>query len=139
MGGGIFAALSIIVAALGVSQGGNSVLLALLVLIAGIGAIASAYGIAHWVRRRRRTRFWVSGALSIGVLALIVGGLTFVDPTPIHLQKAAAHLGKGVGSYPVTEKQANHILNLPVYGELEEYQLLYVAKSVRSFYGANNS
>jgi CSLREA domain-containing protein len=80
IGGGIFAALSIIVAALGVSQGGNSVLLAFLVLIAGIGAIGSAYGIAQWVRRRRRTRFWVSGALSIGVLALIVGGLTFVDP-----------------------------------------------------------
>ena len=80
VGGGIFAALSIIVAALGSTQGGTSVLLALLVLIAGIGALASAYGIAQWVRRRRRTRFWVSGALSIGVLALIVGGLTFVDP-----------------------------------------------------------
>ena len=80
VGGGIFAALSIIVAALGATQGGTSVLLALLVLIAGIGALASAYGIAQWVRRRRRTRFWVSGALSIGVLALIVGGLTFVDP-----------------------------------------------------------
>ena len=80
VGGGIFAALSIIVAALGATQGGTSVLLALLVLIAGIGALASAYGIAQWVRRRRRTRFWVSGALSIGVLALIVGGLTLVDP-----------------------------------------------------------
>ena len=79
-GGGIFAALSIIVAALGATQGGSSVLLALLVLIAGIGAIASTYGIATWVRRRRRTHFWVSGVLSVGVLALIVGGLTFVDP-----------------------------------------------------------
>jgi len=79
-GGGIFAALSIIVAALGASGGGTSVLLALLVLMAGIGALASAYGMATWVRRRKRTRFWVSGVLSIGVLALLVGGLTFIDP-----------------------------------------------------------
>lgn len=66
-------------------------------------------------------------------------GSAIAYPTPIHLQEAAAHLGKGVGSYPVTEKQANHILNLPVYGELEEDQLLYVAESVRSFYGTDNS
>jgi len=65
-------------------------------------------------------------------------GSAIAYPTPIHLQEAAAHLGKSVGSYPVTEKQANHILNLPVYGELKEDQLMYVSESVRSFYGANN-
>ena len=56
---------------------------------------------------------------------------------PIHLQKAAAHLNMGEGSYPVTERQAKRIINLPVYSELEEHQLMYVAESVRNFYGAS--
>ena len=55
-------------------------------------------------------------------------------PTPIHLQKAAAGLGLGEGSYPVTERQAKRILSLPVYPELDPSELEHVAASVRSFY-----
>jgi dTDP-4-amino-4,6-dideoxygalactose transaminase len=55
-------------------------------------------------------------------------------PTPIHLQAAAAELGHNVGSFPVTERQANKIVSLPVYPELGHDQLEYVADLVRSFY-----
>ncbi len=57
-------------------------------------------------------------------------------PIPIHLQKAAAGLGYGPGSFPVTEEQAKRILSLPVYPELGEAELHYVARSVREFYAA---
>ena len=55
-------------------------------------------------------------------------------PTPIHLKQAAGELCYGVGSFPVTERQAKQMLNLPVYGELEEDQLEYVVDCVRKFY-----
>lgn len=55
-------------------------------------------------------------------------------PTPIHLQKAAAGLGHSAGSFPVTERQAGRVLSLPVYPELKDRQLEYVADCVRSFY-----
>lgn len=35
-------------------------------------------------------------------------------PVPIHLQEAAAHLGHGRGAFPVTERQADQILTLPI-------------------------
>jgi len=57
-------------------------------------------------------------------------------PTPIHLHKAAADMGLGEGSFPVTERQAKRILSLPVYPELEQSELEHVANSVRSFYDA---
>jgi dTDP-4-amino-4,6-dideoxygalactose transaminase len=50
------------------------------------------------------------------------------------MQKAAASLGYGAGSFPVTERQAGRILSLPVYPELDDQQVEYVAECVRSFY-----
>lgn len=64
-------------------------------------------------------------------------GSAIAYPTPIHLQEAAAHLNYPAGSFPVTELQASQILNLPVYGELQDDQLMYVANTVRMFYGAD--
>lgn len=55
-------------------------------------------------------------------------------PIPIHMQKAAASLGYGRGSFPEAERQAGRILSLPVYPELEDCQVQYVAAHVRSFY-----
>ncbi len=55
-------------------------------------------------------------------------------PRPIHLQGAAAPLGKLPGSFPVAEKQAKRILSLPVYPELTREQLDWVAASIRDFY-----
>jgi dTDP-4-amino-4,6-dideoxygalactose transaminase len=55
-------------------------------------------------------------------------------PIPIHLHKAAATLGYGVGSFPVTERQAGKILSLPVYPELQADQLEYVVSNLQNFY-----
>lgn len=54
-------------------------------------------------------------------------------PIPIHLQEAASNLGYRVGSFPVAETQAKRILSLPVYSELEQWQLEHVAEAVQRF------
>ena len=55
-------------------------------------------------------------------------------PIPIHLHKAAENLGYGVGSFPVTERQAGKILSLPVYPELLADQMEYVVTTLHNFY-----
>lgn len=55
-------------------------------------------------------------------------------PIPIHLHKAAAELGYSVGSFPVAERQAKHILSLPVYPELTADDLEYIADCIKRFY-----
>jgi len=55
-------------------------------------------------------------------------------PKPIHLQEAYKELGYGEGSYPVAEKFAKEILSLPIYPELTEKQICYVANTVKKFY-----
>ncbi|MQF95136.1 MAG: DegT/DnrJ/EryC1/StrS family aminotransferase [SAR202 cluster bacterium] len=62
-------------------------------------------------------------------------GTVISYPTPIHLQEAAAGLSYPVGSFPVTERQADRMLNLPVYSELEEQQLAHVVDSIKQFFG----
>ncbi|MFI2753375.1 DegT/DnrJ/EryC1/StrS family aminotransferase [Cellulomonas sp. P22] len=43
-------------------------------------------------------------------------------PTPVHLTGAYAHLGHGVGAFPVTEAAAGRILSLPMYPHLSAEQ-----------------
>jgi dTDP-4-amino-4,6-dideoxygalactose transaminase len=50
------------------------------------------------------------------------------------LQRAAKHLGYEPGSFPVAERQAQRILSLPVYPELEESHLRYIVKAIRDFF-----
>jgi dTDP-4-amino-4,6-dideoxygalactose transaminase len=59
-------------------------------------------------------------------------------PIPIHLQPAAATLGHGPGSFPVTEEQARRILTLPIHQGLDEAQIKRVASTVNNFLGARN-
>jgi dTDP-4-amino-4,6-dideoxygalactose transaminase len=54
-------------------------------------------------------------------------------PTPIHLQPAYAELGYRKGDFPVTEQAADQVLSLPMYAELTDAQVEYVASSVASF------
>ena len=56
-------------------------------------------------------------------------------PIPIHLQDAAKDFGYSPGSFPVTERQVEHILSLPVYPELTEQQRQGVVSAIRAFYG----
>ena len=51
-------------------------------------------------------------------------------PIPIHLQQAYVSLGKGRGSFPVTERVADEILSLPMFAEMTEAQIDYVCHEV---------
>jgi dTDP-4-amino-4,6-dideoxygalactose transaminase len=51
-------------------------------------------------------------------------------PIPIHMQEACKDLGYSRGDFPATEAAANRILSLPMYPELTEEQLEYVASSL---------
>ncbi len=55
-------------------------------------------------------------------------------PVPVHLQKPYEQLGYGEGAYPITEKLARRILSLPMYAELKDEQVAYVADSVKAFF-----
>ena len=52
-------------------------------------------------------------------------------PIPVHLQKAYADFGYGVGDLPVTEQASNELLSLPMFAELQEPQIEAVCAAVR--------
>ena len=54
-------------------------------------------------------------------------------PTPIHFHPAYKDLGYRRGDLPVSEKYATEILSLPMYPELEEDQIQYICRTIRSF------
>jgi dTDP-4-amino-4,6-dideoxygalactose transaminase len=51
-------------------------------------------------------------------------------PVPVHLQEACADLGYRAGDFPATETAAARILSLPMYPELTDAQIEYVARAV---------
>lgn len=52
-------------------------------------------------------------------------------PIPVHLQKAYAGLGNGIGNLPVTERLANEFLSLPIYPELLPEQVAEVVHTLK--------
>jgi dTDP-4-amino-4,6-dideoxygalactose transaminase len=54
-------------------------------------------------------------------------------PIPIHLQPAYAELGYERGDFPVTEAYAEKIVSLPIFPELDDDKVAYVAGAVREF------
>ena len=54
-------------------------------------------------------------------------------PVPLHVQKCFAHLGYKAGDMPVSEQAAAETLALPIYPELLDEQIRYVAQTVRDF------
>lgn len=54
-------------------------------------------------------------------------------PTPIHLQEAYRGLGFERGSFPVSEKIQDEIISLPMYPELGEDEIDFVAKAIKEF------
>jgi dTDP-4-amino-4,6-dideoxygalactose transaminase len=58
-------------------------------------------------------------------------------PKPLHLQDCFKGLGYKEGGLPVAERLCSEVLSLPVYPELKQEQIEYVAKKVLKFYGAD--
>jgi dTDP-4-amino-4,6-dideoxygalactose transaminase len=56
-------------------------------------------------------------------------------PVPVHLQNAYASLGLKAGSFPVAEKCASEFVSLPMFAELTEEQIRYVAGEVKECLG----
>jgi dTDP-4-amino-4,6-dideoxygalactose transaminase len=56
-------------------------------------------------------------------------------PVPIHLQKACRNLGYKKDSFPIAENLADEFLSLPMFPELTEEQIEYVARSVTEVVG----
>lgn len=54
-------------------------------------------------------------------------------PVPIHLQPAAESLGCTRGDFPVTERQADRILSLPIHQFLSLEDQEYVAEEIKRF------
>ncbi|MCL4465140.1 MAG: DegT/DnrJ/EryC1/StrS family aminotransferase [Chloroflexi bacterium] len=54
-------------------------------------------------------------------------------PVPVHLQEAYADLGLQRGALPTTEDCVAQILSLPMYPELTQEQVAFVADQVREF------
>ena len=55
-------------------------------------------------------------------------------PIPVHLQKMYKNLNYDKLNLPVAEKICKQVLSLPVYPELEEEKILYVARKIVSFF-----
>lgn len=55
-------------------------------------------------------------------------------PVPIHLQKCYSNLGYKKGDFTCAEKNAERLLSLPIYPELTEKEVRFVANSVNQFY-----
>jgi UDP-2-acetamido-2-deoxy-ribo-hexuluronate aminotransferase len=55
-------------------------------------------------------------------------------PVPLHLQNAYKYLGYKEGQFPVTEKLCKEVISLPMYPELDQEQLDYIAGGVLKFF-----
>jgi dTDP-4-amino-4,6-dideoxygalactose transaminase len=65
-------------------------------------------------------------------------GVALHYPLPLHLQPFYADLGYKRGDFPVTEAYADTILSLPMFPELSEQEIAYVADAVKAFVGAES-
>lgn len=53
---------------------------------------------------------------------------------PVHLQGSYKELGYKKGSLPVTESYASQVLSLPMFPELQDWEVEYVARAITSFF-----
>lgn len=55
-------------------------------------------------------------------------------PIPLHLQEAYRPLGLRQGQFPTTERYAGEILSLPMYPQLEDRAVDYVAEAISQYF-----
>lgn len=55
-------------------------------------------------------------------------------PIPLHLQECFKDLGYSHGQFPVAEDLSSRLLSLPMFSELREDQIEYIAQHIRQFY-----
>ncbi|MDA0231695.1 MAG: DegT/DnrJ/EryC1/StrS aminotransferase family protein [Proteobacteria bacterium] len=59
-------------------------------------------------------------------------------PLPMHLQTAYQRYGDGVGSLPVSENLAKHVLSLPVHPDMEEATCGRICQAIQSHFKSND-
>jgi dTDP-4-amino-4,6-dideoxygalactose transaminase len=57
-------------------------------------------------------------------------------PIPMHLQEASRDLGYKRGDFPISERDADQVVTLPVHQHLTDEEVAYTIATVRAFYGA---
>jgi len=60
-------------------------------------------------------------------------GCSVYYPLSLHQQKCFAHLGYSKGDFPESERAADTTIALPIYPELSEEQIRFVAETVNNF------
>ena len=55
-------------------------------------------------------------------------------PIPLHEQKAYEHMGHKPNDFPVASQYAKEILSLPVFPEMKDEMVYYVAEKIKGFY-----
>lgn len=58
-------------------------------------------------------------------------------PIPVHLQKAAQHLGYKRGDFPVSEEDSRTVITLPAHQHLSRDEIDYTIQLIESFYRRN--
>ena len=81
------------------------------------------------LEKREETRNKLQSFLSDNGIA---SGLHY--PIPLHLQKCFNHLGYKKGDFPVSEDLAQSGLSLPMFAELKDEQIEYVALKIKEFF-----
>ena len=55
-------------------------------------------------------------------------------PFPLHLQQAYKYRGYKEGDFPNSEKSCQEILSLPIFPEMSDEQIKYVAENIKDYY-----
>lgn len=103
--------------------------------LAGVGDLVlpydspKAYHVYHLFVIRTKRRTGLQQFLSQKEIAT-----TIAYPIPLHLQQAYRSLGYSKGDFPNSEAAADECLSLPIYPEMTDEQVEYVANNVKAFF-----